>query len=125
MPYTPNMKASARRHFDAAKRLYDDGKRKDVAGYLYGVAAECAVKAMVRDTGGGEVRGHFPDELPTRIRDATSFRGQAKILNLINNNNFMSNWSTDMRYCKESDIDSKSVAKWAAEAKQALHAMDS
>jgi len=39
----PNLPASARRHLEAADALYEADRRKDVAGYLYGVATECAL----------------------------------------------------------------------------------
>ena len=50
MAYSTNMPASARRHLIAADRL-NAGARRDVAGYLYGIAAECAIKAMMIDAG--------------------------------------------------------------------------
>jgi hypothetical protein len=50
MAFTPNMAGSARRHLQAATTLAN-GPRRDVAGYLYGIAAECAIKAMTVDAG--------------------------------------------------------------------------
>ena len=50
MGYTSDDPAAARRHLDAADHLAG-GTRRPVAGYLYGIAAECAVKAIQRRRG--------------------------------------------------------------------------
>ncbi|HRF13420.1 MAG: hypothetical protein AW09_002790 [Candidatus Accumulibacter phosphatis] len=50
MAYPPNMPAAARRHIEAADILFAKS-RGDVAGYLYGIAAECALKAMMLEAG--------------------------------------------------------------------------
>ena len=52
MDYKPDMPAAARRHIEAADALVD-GFRPDVAGYLYGIAAECAIKSMIWTPGCG------------------------------------------------------------------------
>ncbi len=48
MAFTPHMPTAARRHLEAAEILFGHGSRLDVSGYLYGIAAECAVKAFAR-----------------------------------------------------------------------------
>ncbi|HYN77965.1 MAG TPA: hypothetical protein VES73_09240 [Lamprocystis sp. (in: g-proteobacteria)] len=50
MSYTPDLTAAARRHLAAAEALADGASRR-VAGYLYGIAVECAIKAMMREAG--------------------------------------------------------------------------
>jgi hypothetical protein len=45
-----DMGMAARRHLEAADELAK-GVRRDVAGYLYGIAAECAFKAMMLEAG--------------------------------------------------------------------------
>src|SRR5271165_4857767 len=50
MAFAIDMPAAARRHLLAADTLVQ-GPRRDVAGYLYGIAAECAIKAMMIDAG--------------------------------------------------------------------------
>ena len=45
MAYTADMPAAARRSLEAAKMI-PAGPRQDVAGYLFGIAAECAIKSM-------------------------------------------------------------------------------
>ncbi|WP_437626584.1 hypothetical protein [Sorangium sp. So ce1151] len=48
MAFSPDLRAAAYRHLQAAEKLCSDpGSRRDVAGYLYGIAAECAIKQMV------------------------------------------------------------------------------
>lgn len=88
MAYKPNYPASARRHLEAADALYAPEWRRDVAGYLYGIAAECALKAMMQESGlrplGNDNRkddpfyAHFP-ELKTRLRDLQLGRGAASL----------------------------------------------
>jgi hypothetical protein len=45
MTFTTDYAASARRHLEAGVLLRD--RKPDVAGYLFGIAAECAIKAMM------------------------------------------------------------------------------
>ena len=57
MAFTQNVEKAARRHFRAAQILYDHSNVGDqpgcraVAGYLFGLAGELAVKAMMRSSG--------------------------------------------------------------------------
>jgi hypothetical protein len=49
MAFTNKLPKAAYRHLEAADMLCaDPGRRKDVAGYLYGIAAECAIKPSRR-----------------------------------------------------------------------------
>ena len=50
MAFGIDMPAAARRHLYAAEILATE-QRPDVAGYLYEIAAECAIKAMMSDAG--------------------------------------------------------------------------
>jgi len=128
MAYATDMPAAARRHFAAAEDLIG-GQRKDVAGYLYGIAAECAVKAMMIDAGlrpssNGPRKddpffAHFPD-LRTMLRDTLSGRRSATITNFINDDSFMNHWSTRMRYSHGRDISDAWIRAWANQAKHAI-----
>ena len=55
MTYQQNLSKSAHRHFQAAELLYADmtvhRKHKPVAGYLYGIAGELAVKKLMQKSG--------------------------------------------------------------------------
>src|SRR5690349_8669071 len=105
MGYAVDMPTSARRHFEAAQKL--SGVRVDVAGYLYGIAVECAIKAMMLDAGlrplppaqrrDDPFFAHFP-QLPTMLRDRLAGRVSAPLKHFLDDRRFMANWSTDMRY---------------------------
>lgn len=127
MAFSIDMPAAARRHLMAADELLVSPKgRKAVAGYLFGIAAECAVKAMMSDAGCKSNGGrddpyyqHFPD-LRTSLRDALTGRKAAPLINFINDNSFMNNWSTRMRYSSGKDIKDKWIDDWAKQARQVV-----
>lgn len=126
MTFTLNVHASARRHLTAAKILKDE-ERHDVAGYLFGIAAECAIKAMMLDAGfrpthereNDPFYQHFP-QLRTTLRSKLSGRRAATLLTFISNDKFFSQWSTDMRYCKGDEIRDGWVELWSEQARQAV-----
>lgn len=126
MAFTTDMPASARRHLQAADALRE-GHRKDVAGYLYGIAAECAIKAMMLDAGyrpKGDRRQdpfymHYP-YLRTALLDQLQGRRGAPLTTFAGDARFLSNWSTDMRYCKGDEVLDKWIADWAGQARQAV-----
>lgn len=127
MAYPPNMPAAARRHIEAADILFAKS-RGDVAGYLYGIAAECALKAMMLEAGmrPSETRrddpffAHFP-ELRSMLRDAPpSGRRGTPLLRLINDDRFLSNWDTKMRYCQGNEIKEAWVISWKEQARDAV-----
>lgn len=49
--YASDMRRTAYRHLAAAEHLYTSTDRQDVAGYLFGIAAECAFKQIMIDSG--------------------------------------------------------------------------
>jgi hypothetical protein len=127
MTFGIDMPAAARRHLQAANLVGE--QRRDVAGYLYGIAAECAIKAMMRDAG---VRipsdlsrrdhpyyAHFP-ELRTLLRDLLKGRRGTPLTTFIQNDAFMNQWSTRMRYSDGRDIKFEWVTIWATQARQAV-----
>lgn len=129
MPYNPSMTSAARRHLLAADILFQESSRRDVAGYLYGIAAECAIKAMMIDAGhrpkenskDDPLFAHLP-QLRTLLRDYQFGRNGAILLRFINDDSFFSQWDIKMRYCKGSEIDNKWITTWK---EQASHAVDS
>lgn len=125
MPYTVNLQAAAHRHLDAADKL-DRNRREDVAGYLYGIAAECAVKEMARALPGGRrldiLHAHFP-ELRTLVRDALSGRAAQPLLRLVQHDGFLNEWDVKMRYAAGDEVREKPLAQWAAQARQAVNTM--
>jgi len=126
------MAAAARRHLQAADILCEDpGHRKDVAGYLYGIAAECAIKQMViplplpvPQSKDAIFYAHFP-ELRTLIRDVLQGRNRnVRPLSLfVFNNSFMNNWHISMRYADARQIRVDWVNAWKQQAKDAVGAM--
>lgn len=75
--YPQDMRKAAYRHLEAGAHL-NGTSRKDVAGYLFGLAAECALKQMMiasgmkplseRDRRQDPFFAHF-EELKTMVRD--------------------------------------------------------
>ena len=132
MAYSWDLQAAARRHCIAADVL-ESGVRYDVAGYLYGISAECAIKAMMRTAGlkplppeqrrSDPFYAPFP-ELRTMLQDLLQGRQGAVLLRFINDVRFLSQWNTRMRYSKGSDIDKKWVNAWKDQAHQVVAALN-
>ena len=125
MAFDHNLPKAAFRNLEAAEILAN-GTRRDVAGYLYGIAAECAVKAMVEDV--PHLRrdeiffAHFP-ELRTLLRDALGRRTPRPLLAFIQDDSFLNNWNVKMRYADARQILDKWVTTWAEQARHAVNAM--
>lgn len=126
MPRTPNMPVAARRNLIAADALPDTGYH--VAGYLYGLAAECAVKALMEELGirpmAADRRSdpyyqHFPILLSTS-RDAASGRRSGTLSRILNQPDFMAGWNTDIRYAATGAVTPAEVERWRGQAKQAV-----
>lgn len=119
------MRKASRRHWAAAEELRD-GTSRSVAGYLYGIACECAVKQRMHDAGlreGGERRAdpfyaHFP-QLKTLLRDEIEGRGTAELLQYCAQN-FMAQWAIEMRYSDGTAVDSAAVERWRTDAETVL-----
>jgi predicted nucleotidyltransferase len=126
MAYTTDMSAAARRLLDAARRL-DLAGRRDVAAYLFGLAAECALKAVAQtipEARRDEVLyAHFP-ELRTRLRDVLTGRRAQPLRRLIEDNAFLNEWEIKIRYARAEDIRDKPVEDWEAQAVNAIKLME-
>jgi hypothetical protein len=128
MKYTVNLPNSARRHFSAAELLVATD-RNDVAGYLYGIAAECAVKAMMLQAGIKPLAAthrredpfflHYP-QLQSALRDRLRGRVSTPLLQVVNNKEFLDHWTTDMRYAPSKEVKASWVTKWQAQARQTV-----
>ncbi len=133
MAYSVDLRNSAHRHMQAADALFTDASHKAIAGYLYGIAAECAVKALLmqshmRPLDTSERRddplyAHFP-QLRTMLRDAPQGRLGTTLRRLIEDDRFMHHWSTDMRYAPGSDVLPKWLADWREQARHAVACID-
>lgn len=125
MSFNPDLPAAARRHLEAADSLFE--KRYDVAGYLYGIAAECGIKALMLECGlkpQGDHRSdpfyaHFPG-LKTQLRDAQLGRKAGTLRKFIENDAFLNNWDTSMRYCKGGEIAHRWVEDWRIQARNVV-----
>jgi hypothetical protein len=122
------MRAAAYRHLQAAETLFD-GHRKDVSGYLYGWASECALKALMIESG---MRPLAPDrrredpfyahfaELKTMLRDRAFGRRHGDIRKFAADPRFMQFWDTSMRYSDGKDVPDQWVERWREDAKAIL-----
>lgn len=130
MAYNSNMRASARRHLDAAEQLHGTS-RNDVAGYLFGIAAECALKQMMLNSGmrpNGNRRDdpfflHF-QELKTVLRDQVYGRLHTELRRYAEDSRFLQYWDVTMRYSDGRDVEPAWVSRWRENAKDILGAMD-
>lgn len=138
MAYGQDLQGSARRHLRAATEVYQVAGAggqpgcKAVAGYLYGLAGELAVKSLMRKSGMAPLSpekrrddpyfAHFP-ELKTRLRDMAKGRRSSELLKIANSSHF-NNWNTDMRYAPTADIQSGWIDAWKESAQSLVEMMD-
>lgn len=127
MAYEHDMPAAAHRHLDAGKKLkLAENARRDVAGYLFGLAAECAVKAMAERF--PELRrddvfyAHFP-ELRALVLESVQGRSAQPLVRLLKHDNFMNEWHVKIRYARKDHVASKPVDKWEDHAARAVSLM--
>ena len=139
MTYSRDFQISARRHFKAAKTLHvlnTPGAQpgaKAVAGYLYGLAGELALKQMMIHSGmrplAADRRGydpfykHFP-ELKTSLLDAATGRRSGELLKVARTASIFQQWSTDIRYAPTQEIPAFRVDGWQEDAKNLIGQME-
>ena len=126
--FTPDMTKAAHRNWAAAENLMNAvASDRMTAGYLYGIAAECAIKALFReipwtiDSRDGPVYAHFP-QLKTKLRDALSGRGAAQ-LTRFTDQHFMEGWAIDIRYSDGTRPATATLERWRAHADEARAAL--
>ncbi|MDR3737536.1 MAG: hypothetical protein P4L40_00815 [Terracidiphilus sp.] len=122
------MRAAAHRHQEAAEMLYE-AARQDVAGYLYGLAAECGIKALMIDLGMRPASdasrstdpfyAHFT-RLKTMLRDGAYARQHADLRKFTEDDRFMEHWDVAMRYSDGKGIRKNWVDGWRQNAKDVL-----
>ena len=130
--YNQSLRTAAHRHLQSAKHLFDT-HRKDVAGYLFGIAAECALKQIMIDSGmrplAVEQRrddpffAHF-EGLKTSLRDSASGRHSGKLLRFVKDTAFMQHWDVSMRYSDGRQILEGWVTRWRDNADLIVTEMD-
>ena len=140
MPYRKDFAVSARRHLRAADELHATASAGSqpgcgaVAGYLFGLSGELAVKEIMRSSGmmplsAQERRddpfyAHFP-ELKTRLRDAAQGRRAGELRKIAETATLFQHWDTDMRYAPTADVNGAWVEAWKSSAHELFNRMDS
>jgi hypothetical protein len=138
MAYGQDLQGSARRHLRAATELDQVASAgaqpgcKAVAGYLYGLAGELALKALMRNSGmkplspqerrGDPFYSHFP-ELKTQLCDTAQGRRSGELLAIAKSSDFQ-NWNTDMRYAPTADVRLGWIDAWKVSAHKLVEAME-
>lgn len=136
MAFSKDLKKAARRHLRAAQVLYveaDSGSQpgcKSVAGYLFGLAGELAVKEIMRDSGIEPLPpslrredpyfAHFP-ELRVMLSEASGRR--ANELRAISDSGIFNNWDTNMRYAPTQEILGSWIDSWKSSAEELVDKM--
>jgi hypothetical protein len=139
MIYSHNYQISARRHLKAADALYAlstagaQPGAKAVAGYLYGLAGELAVKQMMTLSGMRPLTNdkrrddpfykHFP-ELKTFLLTTATGRRSGELLQMARTTQVFQGWSTDMRYAPTQEIPAQRVDGWHEDAKKLIGQME-
>ena len=137
MAYSQDMRKAALRHFKAAQILYErDGAGeqpgcKAVAGYLFGLAGELAVKELMRDSGMNPLPhterrddpffAHFP-VLKTMLSTAKGRRA-GELRKFSEDSRLFQNWDVAMRYAPTKDIDANWVETWKVSAERLIERM--
>ena len=139
MAYAQDMRVAAHRHLRAAQVLHDHsgpGSQPGciaVAGYIFGIAGELALKEMMRDSGIKPLEStqrrddpffaHFP-HLKTMLATASGRRaGELRIFS--ENPQLFQYWDISMRYAPTVDVEVPWVASWRASAESLIVAMES
>jgi len=133
--YARDMGAAARRHLEAGEYLLErNPPRGDVAGYLFGLAAECALKQMMlaanmrrlpdADRKNDPFFAHF-QELKTLLLDRASGRLASRLNGYASDSRFMQYWDIRMRYSDGKGIKVEWIKRWHGSARDVVGAMDS
>lgn len=128
------MDKAAERHLKAAEHLYEEKNMHCVAGYLFGIAAECAIKHMMRQGGfaaqfpqnkdkkNNPMYAHFPN-LKILLRSYIHGR-KAQMLLAVIDDRFMQDWDISMRYTSTRSIPKKRVDRWREQAHTIIRSMN-
>lgn len=111
MTRDPDFADAHRRHLEDAELLYDRSRWAN-ADHLYGLSAECGLKAVVSIHHipiKGDYRKHVPDLWSTFEDFARGHSGKAH-LELLPDGAPFADWSIDGRYANRRDFESGNVA---------------
>ena len=135
MAYSQDFRKSAIRHLKAAQVLHgwagpgDQPGCRAVAGYLFGLAGELAVKEIMRKCGikpeanrrDDPFFAHFP-KLKSMLATNCGRRA-VELRNISEDPGLFQNWDTDMRYAPTKNIDVRWVDAWKASAERLIDRM--
>jgi hypothetical protein len=115
---------AAQRHFEDAELLRRE-TRLDNAGHHYGVAGECAVKAVCVEEAGIRPPKHFDSDPNRDLRGAAvpnlAGRKGQRILAILPT--LFVGWSVHDRYSATGQIQMAQVEQWRSDAEKALNLM--
>lgn len=137
--YRRNLGSAARRHLRSAQILYasveagaQPGSRA-VAGYIFGLVGELALKEMMRISGIVELPenqrrsdpfyAHFP-YLQALMLERLSGRREGQLRKFAENSRLFANWHTNMRYAPTDDIQASWIETWKQSAEKLVAQMD-
>jgi hypothetical protein len=139
MTYGQDLAGSARRHLTSGNLLNEDthpGRTpgsKAVAGYLFGLAGELALKEIMRQSGmrprdSTERRNdpffaHFPN-LKSLLRDHAKGIRSGILRRYAENSKLFLHWETSMRYSPTSEIGPSKTHSWKVHAEMLVADMD-
>lgn len=142
VPVRVNYSESARRHFIDASTLLG-GSRQANAGQLFGIAAECGIKAIlvacqvpvdadgsinkptgVRGKGFKEHWPHLGQALTNMASAIPDSRTASTYLSLIPNLSHFSDWLIEHRYWRDAALPLTSIARWQTAASEVMAALD-
>lgn len=119
-----NYLVAAYRHFDDAELLRREA-RLDNAGHHYGVAGECAIKAVCVEEAGDRPAKHFDPVASRDLRGAavanlSGHKGQ-RILAVLPQ--LFDGWSVHDRYADTGHVAADQVDQWRTDADRVLQLM--
>lgn len=139
MAYSTDFSTSARRHLRAACELYEAATAgaqpgcRAVAGYLFGLSGELAVKEIMRDSGMTPMAesqrrddpfyAHF-ESLKTSLRDMIHGRRSGELRVISEDASLFQHWNTDMRYAPTAEILDARIDAWRRSAHDLVARMD-
>lgn len=122
------------RHFESATALLEmrtipDQKHCGVAGYLFGIAAELALKSLMSESrlfpasqefsDGDPFYAHFP-EIKRLLRASIQGRRAGELRKFAEDNSFMSDWTVKMRYSPQGETSIDVVQRWRISAQSIM-----
>jgi hypothetical protein len=139
MAYKIDLQDAAQRHLRGAHALHDQSSAgsqpgcKALAGYAYGLAAELAIKEIMRQSGIPRLADdkrkhdaywkHFPD-----LKDVLGLqlrgRREGELRKYVDDKTLFEHWSIRMRYAPSSDVNPAWLAKWKKSAEDLIVRMN-